>query len=226
MMGAPRGPRFGGSMSKLFEDNNSFSADIEVTTTDENKKSAIIPGKIAKLDSMSRMEMDLSTMKGDAVPAEAIPQLKTMGLDKMIILSRPDKKLNYMVYPGLSAHVEMPIEDSDETKTASDYTIEQTEVGKETIGSHPCVKNKTVISEKNAPDKKYEYLVWNAPDLKKFPLKIQREDGGALVVMAFNNVKFDKPDAAQFEAPKNSTKHDSMMSIMQEVMMKKMSEGK
>jgi hypothetical protein len=46
------------------------------------------------------------------------------------------------------------------------------------------------------------------------------------ITMLFKNVKFDKPSASQFDAPKDMTKYTSMMSLMQQEMMKRMNPGK
>ena len=34
--------------------------------------------------------------------------MKSMGMDTMISISRPDLKLMYLVYPGLNSYAEMP----------------------------------------------------------------------------------------------------------------------
>jgi len=47
---------------------------------------------------------------------EAAAQMKAMGMDKMIAISRPDKKVTYLVYPGLNAYLEMPLKDADEAQ--------------------------------------------------------------------------------------------------------------
>jgi len=41
----------------------------------------------------------------------------------------------------------------------------------------------------------------------------------------FKNVKFSKPEASQFEPPTSLKKYDNMQSMMQEEMMKRMTQG-
>jgi hypothetical protein len=53
-----------------------------------------------------------------------------------------------MIYPGLQAYVQMPPPDPDAAKPASDFKSEATELGKETVDGHACVKNKVVVTDK------------------------------------------------------------------------------
>jgi hypothetical protein len=64
--------------------------------------------------------------------------------------------------------------------------------------------------------------VWTAPDLKNFPLKIETQEAGQTVTLLFKDVKLAPPDAAQFEPPAGLKKYDSMMTMMQQEMMKRM----
>jgi len=46
-----------------------------------------------------------------------------------------------------------------------------------------------------------EAVVWNATDLKDFPIQIEMKEKDRTVLMHFTNVRFDKPDAKQFDVP-------------------------
>lgn len=98
-----------------------------------------------------------------------------------------------------------------------------TELGKETVEGHGCLKNKAEVSDKKG--KKRDYTVWNATDQKKFPVKIESKDSNTNMVMLFKDVKFDNPEASQFEPPASYKKYDSVMSMMQQEMMKRMGGG-
>jgi hypothetical protein len=129
-----------------------------------------------------------------------------------------------MIYPGLQAYVQMPPPDPDAAKPASDFKSEATELGKETVDGHACVKNKVVVTDKAGTAR--QSTVWNATDLKNFPVKIETSDGGTTVTMLFKDVKFDRPEAAQFEPPAGFKKYDDMMTMMQQEMMKRMGGGR
>src|SRR4051812_32745631 len=85
----PSGPDLSGAMKKLFGDNPNFTANAEIQTKGASGD-LVMPGKMFCADGKSRMEMDLSQVKGGQMPAE---QMKQMGMDKTVMITLPDKKL-------------------------------------------------------------------------------------------------------------------------------------
>lgn len=223
MGGPPPGPSLSGSLKKVFGEHTAFSANLEMQVKEGTGDTMTIPGKMASLDGKSRLEMDMAQMKGGQMPAEAAASMKEMGMDKMVTISRPDKKVLYLIYPGLKAYAENPLNDPDAGKPESDFKLEVTELGKETMDGHPCAKNKVIVTDKE--EKKHEFIVWNATDLKKFPVKIETTERGNTMVMLFKDVKLAKPEASLFDPPSDYKKHDNIMSLMQQEMMKRMGGG-
>jgi len=213
-------PDFSGAMTKFMGGHTNFSANIEVQVQTARAAAPLaMPGTLAVRDKKSRFEMDLSQATGGDLPAGAAEQMKQMGMDKTTIISRPDKQISYLIYPGLNAYVEMPLKEA-EAASEQDLKVETTELGKEKLDGHDCVKNKLVVISKSG--KTNEATVWNATDLKKFPVKLETTDRGNTVTMRFKDVKFEPPAAAQFEPPADFKKYDSMMALMQQEMMKRM----
>jgi outer membrane lipoprotein-sorting protein len=223
-MGGPGagGPHFGGSMAKLFGDNSSFSSSLEMQVP-AGDKSMTMPGKMFFDQGKSRFEMDMLQAKGDALPPGAAAQLKSLGMASIVALSNQEKKLAYLVYPELQVYVEMPIPNPDDSKPASDFTIETTELGKETVDSHPVVKTKAVVSDDKGV--KHDYTIWKATDLKGFPIKIETSEKGQTIIMLFKDVKLAKPDANLFTPPAGYKKYDNIQTMMQEQVMKRMGGG-
>jgi uncharacterized protein DUF4412 len=221
MSGPPPGPGLSGSTAKLFGENSTFSATLEMQTgTEGSSDSMTFPGKIFFDQGKSRFEMDMSQLKGGQMPPQAAAQMKSMGMDKLVMIARPDKKAGYQVYPGMHAYVENPLPEQEAAAAPSDFKIEMTELGNETVDGHPCIKNKAVVTDKEGA--KHESTLWNAKDLKKFPIKIEHMENGTKVTMLFHDVSLSKPAADLFEPPADATKYDSMQSMMQQVMMKRM----
>jgi hypothetical protein len=222
MGGPPPGPHFGGDMAKIFGENSAFSADMEMQSSGGKNGNTTMPGKIAALDGKSRFEMNMSEMKGSQMSPQNVEQMKQMGMDMstMVMISRPDKKITYVLYPGMKAYFEQPIRDPNATKSEADFKIETTELGKDSVDGHPCIKNKVVVTDNEG--KAHESTVWNATDLKKFPVKIQTTEEGTSVTMLFKNVKLEKPETTQFEPPADFQKHSGMAELMREEMMKHM----
>lgn len=218
-MGRPKTPEWSGSMAKLYGDNRAFTADVEIQAKAvEREGSMNVPGKIAFDEGKSRFEMDLVKGGGPGGP-EAAAQMKAMGMDRMIMISRPDKNVSYMIYPGLEAYVENPLTEGA-SQSPEDFKVETTELGKETVDGHPTVKMKAVVTDKEG--NKHESTIWSATDLKKFPVKIETSQEGMASTMLFKNVKLSKPETSQFDPPSGMKKYDNMMALMQQEMMKRM----
>src|SRR5436309_13409286 len=135
-----------------------------------------MPGKMAVAGDKSRFEMDATQIKGGSVPESALAQMKAMGMDKMIMISRPDQKLTYMVYPNLQSYAATAMSEKDASEKDTNFKTESSELGKETIDGHPCVKTKVVLTDDKG--EKQEATLWNATDLKKFPVKLERTENG------------------------------------------------
>ena len=221
--GAPGGPHLGGAMSKLFGDNQTFSAGLEMQVTDKSGKPMTMPGNFSFDAGKSRFEINMADMKGGQMPPNAAAQMKAMGMDQMVTISRPDKKTAYLVYPGLQSYAEIQPSKADSAPPNSDYKVETTEIGKETVDGHPCVKNKVVVTDKEGT--KHESTVWNATDLKKFPVKIQTTEQSGDVIMLFKNVTLAKPAASLFDPPADFKKYDNIQQLMQQEVMKRMGGG-
>ena len=221
MGGMPGGGVLGGSTTKLFGENTAFSATMEVRLNAQGGGDPMsMPYKMSYDQGKSRMEVDMTEIKGGAIPPDAMDQMKAMGMDKMIMITRPDNKTAYIIYPGLKACVENPIPEGNATAKPEDYKMELTELGKETIDSHACVKNKAVVTEKDGT--KHESTEWNATDLKKFPLKIEMNEGGNAATITFKGVTLTKPDAKAFDTPTGYTKYGNMMEMMQQAITARM----
>lgn len=216
----PSGPKFDGAMAKLFGDNSTFSAALEFQMKPAAGDTITMPGKISYDVGKARFEMNLSEAKGMKIPPEATAQLKSMGLDQLATLARPDKNSTYLIYPGLESYLETPLP-AAKAGTNDNFNIEVTELGKDTVDGHPCLKNKVVVTDNKG--ERQESTVWNATDMKKFPVKILHVEQGAEITMLFKNVALTKPAASVFELPSGYTRYNDMQTMMQTEMMKKMS---
>jgi hypothetical protein len=223
LSGPPPGPRFSGHWAKLFGDNSAFSATLEMQTQDKSGQTLIVPGKVASTEGKSRFEMDIAQIKGGGLGPQAATQMKAVGMDRMVSITRPDKKVACLLYPGLQAYLETPMQDASLTGPESDFKVESVELGKETIDGHPCVKNKVVVTDKDGA--KHESTVWNATDFKSFPLKIEATEEGRSLTLLFIDVQLAKPDGGQFDPPADFKRYDSMSAMMQETMMKQIRQG-
>jgi hypothetical protein len=222
--GAPQTPRFGGVMNKLFEDNNAFTAKIDMEIKEPGGAQPItMPGKISFLQGKTRFEMDLTQVKGTQIPAAAAAQLKAFGMGEVTMISRPDKQLAFMVYPGLQSYIENALADDEAAGPEAKYQMTKAELGKEAVNGNACVKNKVVVTDEKG--NKHEAVVWNASALKNFPVKMQYTEDGRDATLTFSNIKFDKPDAGVFDPPAGFVRHESVAGFLRGVMLKQFSGG-
>jgi hypothetical protein len=217
---APLAPQFSTTLTKLFGDHKAFSGVKDVAMgRGTGGDSFATPCKLAFLDGKFRMEIDLTQAKGSQIPAGMTGQLKAMGMGEMTIISQEAKGVSYLVYPGLQSYAEISTADGKPVE-ADKVKVTITELGKETMNGHPCVKNKVVVIDQIG--KTNEAIVWNATDLKKFPVHIETTDANSTVKMDFKDVKFDKPDAKLFEPPAGFARYENLQTMMQEALMKRL----
>ncbi len=141
---------FGGAqMAKIFGKNEAFTATADVTIVDKSRPEPMqMESSYAVLKGNVRTEMDMTSMKGVNMPPQALAQMKQMGMDRTITIYRGDKKLLYLVYPGLKGYCEISpatMQPTDKTEP-KEPKVESTPLGKETVDGHPCVKNKITFT--------------------------------------------------------------------------------
>ena len=220
--GVSPGAGFTPSFSKLFGDHKAFAADTTLEVTQGEGGTFTMPGKIAYLNGKSRMEVDIGRSQGSQLPPGMADQLKAMGMGEMTIISDEGTNVSFFIYPGLKAYAAIATE-GGKVADAGKVQMTTTELGKDTVDGHPCIKNKVVLTD---PDgKATEATVWNATDLKKFPIRIETADKNTKVRMTFRNLKFDKPDAKLFQEPAGFTRHTSIQGLMGEAMKKMLGGG-
>ena len=215
-------------MTKVFGDKLNFSADLETQVKIMPKQDIItMSGKIYFSGGNSRSEMDMTSMKGSQMTPEVIEQMKSIGMDKMVSISRASEKMVYMVYPGLQAYAKMELPDAKKFAT-NDFKVETTKLGEETVDGHTCVKIQYTINN-TGTGQRLIMTAWNATDLKNIPVKIEQSAwsstesyGGTSTTMHFLNINQSQPAASLFQPPSDYKKYDDIQTMMQTEMMKKM----
>jgi hypothetical protein len=84
---------------------------------------------------------------------------------------------------------------------ASDATIERSPAGTDTVDGHSCkVENLTVTGKSGKPVK---MKVWEADDLKGFPVKVEVQTDKGPISILYKDISFDAPAASLFTHPDN-----------------------
>ena len=152
------------------------------------------------------------------MPPQAIAQMQAMGMDKTVAIILPEKHMSYLVYPGLKAYCELQTQaGSSATLSNKPPKVERTEIGKEAIDGHPCVKYKVVVTPENGTP--VNMLVWQATDLNNYPIQTQVEAGNGMVVTTrFQDINQSKPAALLFEPPSDYKRYGSPQELMMSTM--------
>jgi len=207
-------------MTKLFGAHTAFSARAEMQAKGGPTGDMSMMMEFALLDGKTRSDIDMSTMKSAQLPPNAVEAMQQMGMGRMVGINDPKASTMMLIYPGLESYLEVPVPPAEAAASKEDYKIEKTELGKETVAGRATVKYKVTMTDSKGTTK--EALMWTAPDLKDFPVKMESNDQGATVTMTYSEVKFTKPDAALFAPPAGFTKHASQQGLMQAAMMRMM----
>lgn len=215
---------FNPHVRKLLGEITAFTCRLEQRILDKSQKETMSSSmNFALLDGKARMEIDMTTIKTDKSPADMAAMVKQMGMDQIISISLPEKKSVLQIYPNLKSFVEMPLPPESNDVPGKEPKIQKTELGKETIDGHPCVKNKVVITEESG--RKFEALVWNATDMKNFPVQMQFADKGNTSIFTYKDVKLERPSASLFEAPSDFTRHQNLQAMIMQKMMQNQGGG-
>ncbi len=187
---------------KLFGNISTYTARVEVQVFDAMQKQTVrMPMNWAALDGKVRLEVNLEEMTSQEMTPGTIAGLKQSGMSRVVSVFRPDKRASYVICPGIQSYLSVPMAEGEAEAAQKGLTVEKSPLGKETVDGHACVKDKVVVKGSKGPV--IEAVTWKAADLKDFPIQIEMKEKKNTVRMRFTGVRFDKPDAKQFDLPTN-----------------------
>lgn len=200
------------TLMKLLSDVPAFSARAVARVFDNAQNELVsTPMTFAKLGDKIRVEVDFTEVRGRSGLVPDATQMKELGLDRVVSITRPDRKRMYLVYPGKRAYVavELPKEQLD---VAARTQIQAIDLGREQLDGHQCIKSRALVTDPNGM--KREVYVWKALDLNAFPIQIQTTEFTTIVQVRFSDVGLAKPDAKQFEPPAGYTRFDDLEKLL------------
>jgi hypothetical protein len=185
---------------KLFGAVGAFTAKVDTQMLDAYQRETVkLVMDFAASEGKVRIEINLGQMQSKDLPPSKVTELKESGMERVISLFRPDKKVTYIVYPGTQSYLSIPLAKEDIDAFEKGLKLEKSPLGKETLDGHDCMKNKVVVTDTKGPV--LQAVTWNATDLKDFPLQIEMKERGNTVRMHFTQLRFTKPDPQQFDVP-------------------------
>lgn len=208
----PGSPGVSGSLIRLFGTNTAFTARFEYQLLGKDHQERIgIPMDFARLNHRIRVEVDMARMRNREQP-NAVAQVKPLGMDQVVSVIRPDLGATLVMFPKLRSLVKLPMPPEEAEAFTKPGKMERTRVGEEKMDGHPCVKYRVVAVDRQG--QRREATVWNASDMRDFPICVATREGTDTVMMRFRQVQFVRPDAAKFEPPEGYSESASMEALM------------
>jgi hypothetical protein len=164
------------------------------------------------------------------------------GMPGVVTISLGDAKKTIMMNTTTKVYSEQVIQEKEQMPTMydSDIVFDKKKVGNETIDGHPCIKYDSVYYRKSKPEEKHKAIIWEAQDLKDFPIQMEvtvpanpkYPGSGGKMVVKYKDVKLGAATASMFEVPSGYKKVNSPQEVMgfgsmgnMEEMMKKIPKG-
>lgn len=212
-------PALSVGMLRFFGSTTYFTAHLEIRMFDaKGIETFSAPMKFSLLNGKMRGELDVTKMKSKDLPALAATAAKSVGMERVVTLVRPDKKESYLLYPTFQACVVAPMDAEDADALKKPATLQKTPLGKEQVDGHACIKNNAIVTE--AGGNQRTATLWCATDLRDFPVQTKMVDGTDTILMKFSQVKFEKPDSKLFDLPAGTAKYNDAQELTQAVMKK------
>jgi hypothetical protein len=203
-----------GAMIALFGSNTTFSARAEfIVLNRDQKETENMPLTYAFSNGKMRMDIDLGQFRSTDMPAQFLSTLKRYGMEQTTVITRPDRKLTWSVYPRAKSYAEIPMSKEEISAQAATYKFDKTPEGRETVDGHDCTKFKITLT--TAKGEKTEATVWSATDLHSFPIQMRMAiDADSTMVIKFQDVKLAPPEEKEFEVPGALTKYESPEALL------------
>lgn len=163
------------------------------------------------------MEMPMAKMGNNS-------RVENPNMNGVVTIVLGDTKKTIMMNTGTKTYFEQSMENREQIPTIHDpgLVFEKKKVGKETIDGHPCIKYEAVYYRKSKPEEKYKAIIWEAQDLKNFPIQTeavmaqnpQHPGSGGSMVMKYKNIKLGAATASMFGVPSDYRKVESAQEVM------------
>ncbi len=125
-----------------------------------------------------------------------------------VSITRPDKKLVWMLMPSDKVYIELPFDIKTKDLTAKindpDLKAEKEFLGNETVEGHSAKKYRLISLRENKKEK--SGYIWEATDLNNFIIKYQ--DKSKQHTMVWKNIRTGSISDSLFEVPSGYKKMD------------------
>lgn len=200
-------------LAQLLEKAPSFSARGEVKVTSRaDPIPSTAQGSVESKGGDLRWEINLADINSGQLSETAKTLLKQVNGDRLLLLTLRRAAVNELIFRRAGAYIEQPL---PQGKLSAPRPHQTSEV----VAGHSCIRER--ITVRTGDGRTHDVVVWRAKDLQKLPIQVQFAEGGEVIRVRFENVRFRTIQAQRFERPGSLTKHETIEDMMQWVLAQK-----
>jgi hypothetical protein len=199
--------------ARLLADTKAFTARAEMDLAlgpALSRATNTVPLVVAFLDGRLRMDMDVNEVRSLGFPAPAFSSLIEMGLNQVVSVVRPEKRVLHILYPDVRGYLDFPLTPEE---SAGTMKVERADTGRGTANGEPCAMQRIVLTREGT--NRHDAIVWLSDAQRGFPVQIQWNEPNAQVTFRFLQVNIVKPDLALFEPPSEYAKYPDYTVLIQ-----------
>ena len=198
---------FTSPLTRLFGTNISFGARVSISQATDIKGARPATGLLLYRNGDTIFEPDSAPIKAPRANKKG-----HQGDFGLLITSLASKGVSYVTSEGVSGYTEVPL-----PKFATvPVSMVVEEMGKERAQGFDCIKK--VVALAPADFEAQSYLVWTAPKLRDFPVKIERRRGGPALTFTFTDIRFEQPSDTLFAPPQSGyQRYESLHAMTDEM---------
>jgi len=211
-------PFLAAALSEVFSDSRAFSAQAILQLPGDQPNQGI-PLGFATLNGKLRWYLNLDQASSSRLDPALSAWLREASLNQVLFILRPETNALVAV-PGLKQWFEFAPPKSPEIQAKAQEKVgflQKTEVGRETVDGHPCVKYRLDLPKERGAGE--QAFVWQATDLKNLPIKFQTALNGETFTLLFRQIKDTPPDAKHFEPPAGYAKVSGPEALLQNALL-------
>lgn len=146
-----------------------------------------------------RLEMSLSSMKGDLITPEMKAVLLGYGMNYLVSVVEPEEKRMTDLYPALGAFIPTELQPAQIPMLSHQVERSYETIGADSVDDQVCVVRRVTLTDPQG--RRRVATVWQATELKGMPLRIRVRERGIELEIQFANVELRTPEAALFKVP-------------------------
>ena len=198
---------FSGPILRLFGTNTGFGARVSIEQPNEAKGIKPSTGLLLYRNGDTLFQPDTAPIQA---PRKSRKTPK--GDFGLMIITLQSNGVSYILSEGVSGYTEVPLSEF----VTGRVSLQEESLGRERVQSYDCEKRAVAIVP--AKGSAQSFVVWTAPRLRGFPVKIQRRLGGPALTFTFTDIRFESPSPTLFAPPESGyTRYDSLHSMTDEM---------